>query len=55
VPKIFVRDGVKGSLFVAVNRSLSGLYISRRARLDFDKAEHIFLPAYKVNFSSPKR
>jgi len=41
---------------VSVHRSLSGLHVTRRPGLDFDEAEHVFVPADEINFAvMPRR
>ena len=55
VPKVIAGHVREGALLVPVHGSFGGFDIVRGAGLDFDEAQHIFIPTDQVNLSPGMR
>jgi len=50
--QILASNGRKLTLFAAIHRRFGRFHVARGARFDFDKAQHVFVPADQVDLSA---
>ena len=52
MPEVIPGNRKQGALFVAIDGSFGRLHIVRGSSLDFDEAQHIFVPADKIDLAA---
>src|SRR5919108_2582425 len=53
--EILAGDDCKLALLAAIHRGFRRFHISRGARLDFHKTQHIFVPSDQIDLAAPAR